>query len=131
MNTYKPKGMQSCIPYLLLPAGQASAFIDFLKAAFGAIEVQRHPRDDGSVMHAEVRIDDTTLMLADEPKDGPKARAASHYIYVPDVDATYQAALAAGATSQREPADQPYGDRTGGVVDTWGNQWWLGTVQVK
>jgi uncharacterized glyoxalase superfamily protein PhnB len=129
--TFKPAGMQSCIPYLLLPAGQSSNFIQFLKDAFGAVELSRNLRDNGDVWHAEVRIDDTTLMLSDSPGAGRPPLVACHYIYVPDVDATYKRALSLGATSESEPADQPYGDRGAGVKDRWGNIWWLGTVIAK
>jgi uncharacterized glyoxalase superfamily protein PhnB len=127
-KTYKPAGMQSCIPYLLLPAGSASDFIQFMKDAFGAEELSRTPRDKDNIAHAEVKIDDTTLMLSDSPGPERPAQPACHYIYVPDVDATYKQALASGATSEAEPVDQPYGDRGGGVKDKWGNIWWLGTV---
>ena len=126
-TTYKPAGMQSCIPYLLLPAGNASDLIQFLKDAFGAQEISRHLRDNGDVWHAEVKIDDTTLMLSDSPGEGRPPVPACHYIYVPDADATYQRALAAGATSEGAPVDQSYGDRQGGVKDKWGNIWWIGT----
>lgn len=126
--TWKPHGMQSCIPYLLLPAGNAGNFIQFLKDAFGAQELMRKLRDNGDIWHAEVRIDDTTLMVSDSPGEAYPPRTCSHYIYVPDVDAVYQQALDAGATSEMAPVDQPYGDRGGGVKDKWGNIWWLGTV---
>jgi len=125
--TYKPAGMQSCIPYLVLPAGEAGDFMQFLKDAFGAEELSRSLREDGDVAHAEVKIDDTTLMIGGTPDDARKLSTACHYIYVPDVDATYKQALAAGATSESEPVNQPYGDRGGGVKDKWGNTWWLGT----
>lgn len=125
--SYKPAGMQSCIPYLVLPAGAASEFIQFLKDAFGAEELSRNLRENGDVAHAEVKIDDTTLMIGGSPDGNRPAAAACHYIYVPDVDATYKQALAAGATSESEPVDQAYGDRGGGVKDKWGNTWWLGT----
>jgi PhnB protein len=128
---YKPAGMQSCIPYLVLPAGQSSGLIQFLKDAFGAVELSRNLRDNGDVWHAEARIDDTTLMISDSPGATYPSVAAAHYIYVPDVDATYKLALSLGATSLSEPTDQPYGDRGAGVKDRWGNTWWLGTVIAK
>lgn len=129
--TYKPAGMQACIPYLLLPVGQCSDFIQFLKDAFGAREISRHLRENGNVWHAEVRIDDTTLMLSDSPGPERPSMVACHYLYVPDVDATYKRALELGATSESVPVDQDYGDRGGGVKDRWGNIWWLGTVIAK
>jgi uncharacterized glyoxalase superfamily protein PhnB len=116
---------QSCIPYVVLP-GNAGEFIQFLKDAFGAVEVLSHSRPDGSVMHCEMLVDDTSFMLADAPPE-MTVYPFRHYLYVPDVDATYARALAAGCTSDSAPQDQPYGDRIGGVKDKWGNLWWLGT----
>ena len=126
MKSYKPAGMQSCIPYLLLPPSSASEFIQFLKDAFGAEEVSRHLRDNGDIAHAEVKIDDTTLMIGGAPPDW-QVQPFNHYVYVPDVDATYKQAQAAGAKSESAPVDQAYGDRGGRVKDKWGNTWWLGT----
>lgn len=73
-----------------------------------------------------MRIDDAVVMLGERP-DGRAAMLSSIHVYVPDVDATYQAALLAGAASVAEPKDQPYGDRSAGVRDAEGNLWWLGT----
>jgi PhnB protein len=116
---------QSCIPYVVLP-GNAAEFIQLLKDAFGATENLRHARPDGSVMHCEMLMDDTSLMLADAPPE-MTVYPFRHYLYVPDVDATYAQALAAGCVSDSVPTDQPYGDRIAGVKDKWGNLWWLGT----
>lgn len=124
---WRPREIQqSCVPYVLLPAGEARKFISFLERAFGAREVLAAPREDGTIMHAELAIDDSSFMLADAP-EGAKVHPFRHYIYVPSVDATYAQALQCGATSETVPADQPYGDRVGGVTDPWGNTWWLGT----
>jgi PhnB protein len=125
--SWKPKEIkQSCIPYVLLPQGEARNFIQFLKDAFAAQEILVAPREDGSVMHAEILIDDSSFMLADATA-GMTVYPFRHYIYVPDVDAVYARALECGAQSETVPADQPYGDRIGGVTDKWGNLWWLGT----
>jgi uncharacterized glyoxalase superfamily protein PhnB len=83
-------------------------------------------RADGTVHHAEVKIGDSIVMMG-EPAEPAKARPSSLYLYVPDVDAAYKAALAAGAKSLMEPADQFYGDRSGGVEDPSGNHWYVAT----
>jgi uncharacterized glyoxalase superfamily protein PhnB len=110
-------------PYLVVP--DADAELAFLKAAFGATEAncQRHP--DNTVMHAEVKIGDSLVMLGQA--GGPwKARSAALYLWVENVDATYARALQAGATSESEPEDKPYGHRNAGVVDANGVTWWIG-----
>jgi PhnB protein len=130
-HSWKPKEiLQSCIPYVLLPGGEARNFMQFLKGAFGAKEILVAPREDGSVMHAEMVMDDSSFMLADATVN-MTVYPFRHYIYVPDVDATYAQALACGAQSETVPADQPYGDRVGGVTDKWGNTWWMGTHVAK
>jgi len=127
-----PDGYHSIQPYLHI-RGAAEA-IDFYKKAFDATERMRMPQGDGRIGHAEIQIGDSVIMLADEfpEKDiySPKhfgGSAVSIMLYVEDCDATYKQALNAGAKSLREPADQFYGDRTAGVEDPFGFQWWLGT----
>ena len=120
-----PEGYQRVIPYLITPG--VAQVIDFLKATFEAVEVgQRTLRPDGAVMHAEVRIADSTVMMG-EPMAGFPAMPASLYVYVTDTDAAYQRALAAGGSSISPPADHFYGDRNAGVKDPSGNIWWIGT----
>jgi PhnB protein len=119
-----PDGYHTVTPYLIVEG--AAALIDFVKAAFGAEEIFRMPGKDGTVGHAEVRIGDSMIMLADAQAEHP-ARPTMLALYVKDVDATYQRAIAAGATSIREPADQFYGDRSGGVQDASGMHWWIST----
>lgn len=125
-NTVKPipDGYHTVTPYLTVPG--VANLIDFLKQAFDAKEIDRHTRPDGSVQHAEVQIGDSRVMMG-EPQDQWKPKPANLYLYLDDVDAAYRRAIAAGATSLQEPADQFYGDRTGGVEDASGNQWWLAT----
>lgn len=119
-----PPGYHTLTPFLMVPPGAGT--VAFLTAAFGATVVRQCLRDDGSIMHAELLIGDSHLMLAEcTPPWQPQP--ASVYIYTPDTDALYAAALAAGATSLMEPADQFYGDRCAGVKDAAGNQWWIGT----
>lgn len=119
-----PDGYHTVTPYLVVEG--AAQLIDFMKAAFGAQELFRMPGKDGMVGHAEVRIGDSMLMLADAQPNYP-ARPTMICLYVEDADATYQRALEAGATVVREIADQFYGDRSGGVQDASGMQWWIST----
>jgi uncharacterized glyoxalase superfamily protein PhnB len=120
-----PDGYHAITPYLVVPG--VAKLLDFLKEAFGAEETHpRMTRPDGTVMHAEVRIGDSRVMLG-EASDRFPAMPGSLYLYVPDTDALYRRALAAGATSLMEPADQFYGDRNAGVKDPSGNAWWIAT----
>ena len=119
-----PEGYHAVTPHLTVPG--VANLIEFLKRAFGATEIDRFAAPDGSVMHAQVRIGDSIVMMG-EPTDQFKAMPAVLHLYVTDVDATYRRAIEAGATSLREPADQFYGDRSGGVRDLCGNQWWIST----
>jgi uncharacterized glyoxalase superfamily protein PhnB len=123
-SSYKPENYNSVSPYLIV-AGAAGS-IDFLKAVFGAIELRRFPDAAGKIMHAEVRLDDTVIMLADGAEGWPALPAHVH-IYVPDVDAAYQRALAAGATSVQEPLKKDDDDKRGGVKDAGGVTWWIAT----
>jgi PhnB protein len=100
--------------------------IDFLKAAFDAREVFRMQQPDGRIGHAEMRIGDSVVMLADA-NDRFNARPTTLQLYLEDVDAAYARALAAGATPISEPTNQFYGDRRGGVQDMCGNSWFVAT----
>jgi len=119
-----PDGYHSVTPYLTIPG--VAKLLDFLKQAFEAQELHRMPRPDGAIMHAEVRIGDSRLMMG-EPMGNAQPMFGSLYLYVHDVDAVYKRALQAGATSTSEPADQFYGDRSAGIKDPVGNQWWVAT----
>ena len=119
-----PEGYHTVTPYLVVPG--LAKVIDFLKLAFDATEIGRFEGPEGRVMHAEVRIGDSIVMMG-EPHGDIQVRPAVLHVYVEDVDATYRRALDAGARSLREPADQFYGDRSAGVQDVAGNQWWLAT----
>src|SRR6267142_1099412 len=109
-----PEGYHSVTPYLTVNG--VPKLIDFLKQTFGAEELHRMARPDGAVMHAEVKVGDSRIMMG-EPVGEFKAMPAQMYVYVPDVDAAYKRALAAGGSAVSEPADQFYGDRHGGVRD--------------
>ena len=119
-----PEGYHNVTPYLVVR--DVAALIEFLKRAFDAKETYRMPRSDGTVMHAEVRIGDSNIMLG-EPMREWKPMPASLYLYVEDADGVYRRAIESGATSLMEPADQFYGDRHGGVQDPSGNHWWIAT----
>ena len=110
-------------PYLLVP--DADAELAFLKSAFGAVEVSCQRNADRTVMHAEVRIGDSLVMLGQAGGQWKPVTAAL-YLWVDDVDATYAKALRAGATSESEPEDKPYGHRNAGVIDGNTITWWIG-----
>ena len=120
-----PDGFHTITPYLVVDG--PGNLIDFLKKAFGAKhDHEPTTRPDGTLMHATLKIGDSMLMLSDASEHA-QATQVMLYLYVPDVDAAYQKALKAGATSLMEPANQFYGDRGGGVKDPAGNRWFLGT----
>lgn len=118
MDTYR-----TLTPYLVVT--DADAEIRFLTAAFGATEKSVDRRPDGQVMHAEIVVGDSLLMLG-QANDIWKTLSGALYVWVADVDASYAAALEAGATSQMPPEDKPYGHRNAGVVDANGITWWIG-----
>lgn len=118
-----PDGYHSVTPYLVVDG--AAKLIDFAKQAFGAEEMFRMPAPQDTIGHAEIRIGDSVVMLADAGPENPP-RPANLLLYVDDCDSTYRKALAAGGTSEREPTDQFYGDRTAGV-DACGIRWWIHT----
>jgi PhnB protein len=120
-----PEGYHTLTPYLVVDG--AEKIIRFMKDAFGAQPVfEPMMRPDGKVMHAEYRIGDSVVMISDS-SERAQATSAMLHLYVPNVDAVYQKALKAGATSLMEPADMFYGDRSGGVKDAAGNRWHIGT----
>lgn len=127
-----PEGYHAVTPYLIING--ADKAIEFYKKAFGATEVMRMKSPDGKIGHAELKIGDSSLMLADEHPDmnarGPKSYGGSPvtiHLYVEDVDATCKRALAAGATELRPVKDQFYGDRTGSLTDPFGHVWHIAT----
>lgn len=120
----RPDGYHSITPYLVVEG--AARLIEFLIQAFGAEEMERFAAPGGLVGHAEVRIGNSVVMLGDA-RGEHHATQAMLYLYVEDVDATYQIALAAGAEGVQPPMDQFYGDRSGGVKDPCGNVWYIAT----
>ncbi|MCB8928347.1 MAG: VOC family protein [Ardenticatenaceae bacterium] len=123
-KTFKPEGYASLSPYLVVDGAQK--LIDFLLATFGAKVTRRFDNEDGSLMHGEVMIDDTVVMLSDASESYPAFPVWLH-VYVPDVAATYAKALAAGGISVQEPVKKDDPDLRAGVQDPTGNTWWLAT----
>ena len=127
-----PEGYHSVTPYLIVRGG--SDAIEFYKRAFGATELFRFPAPDGKVGHAEIKIGDSPIMLADEyPQMGynsPQSIGGSPVslmVYVDDVDSVFSRAIEAGATVKEAVQDKFYGDRIGSVVDPFGHVWHIAT----
>jgi len=120
-----PDGFHTVTPYLV--AEDAKLVIAFMQKAFNA-EFDHRPtrRPDGKVMHATLRVGDAHVMIGNA-SERAKAMPAMLYVYVPNVDEVYAAAIEAGGTSIMEPTDMFYGDRNGGVTDPAGNQWYIAT----
>lgn len=121
---YKPEGYTSVAPYLIVR--DARRTLDFLRTVFDARELRAYPTPEGTLMHAEVRIDDTVVMLADAAPSWPMVPAHVH-VYVDDVDEVYRRALAAGAEAVQEPVQKQDEDRRGGIKDAGGTTWWIAT----
>lgn len=125
-----PEGYHSVQPYLIFK--QCSEAIAYYSKAFGATEKLCMKDGKDRIAHAELQIGDSVIMMADEHPEA-EAYGAKHYggspislmLHVENCDATYAAAISAGATSLRKPADQPYGDRMSGVLDPFGYKWWI------
>lgn len=118
-----PEGHQAVMPYLMME--DAAGFIEFIKGVFGAEMTHESMRDD-IVGHCEAQIGGSTIMFS-QSRDQWKPATANMFVYVPDGDATYDKAIAAGAASVMEMADQDYG-RSGGFTDPFGNVWWVTSV---
>lgn len=128
----QPAGYHSATPYLTITG--APAAIDYYRQAFGAVEVMRLADPAGRILHAEVRVGDSIIMLhEDTPEWGTRSpktlggNTSSVLLYVDDVDATYAAAIAAGGQAAMPVQDQFYGDRTGSLFDPFGHRWILAT----
>jgi PhnB protein len=120
-----PDGYRTYTPYYVVDG--AAQFIDFLKKAFGAEETLRMPAPGGKIGHAEVRIGDSIVMLADHNPSEHPAKQMNGLLYVGDADSVFKKAVAAGGQGVRPPENMFYGDRMGGVVDKWGNYWSIAT----
>ena len=127
-----PEGYHTATPYLIVKDGAGA--IEFYKKAFGATELMRMADSSGKIGHAEIKIGDSVIMLADEVTEmgyrSPQSLGGSPVsilLYVEDVDALFSQAVATGAKVQRPVQDQFYGDRIGGVTDPFGHVWYIAT----
>jgi uncharacterized glyoxalase superfamily protein PhnB len=123
-----PEGLRSVQPYLHLR--DAHKMIPFLETAFGAEAMGVHKSPEGVVHHATIRIGNATLEI-DEAHGEFQPMPCVLHVYVPDTDAVYAQVIEAGATSIEVPQDKPYGDRSAGVKDAWGNSWFIATYLGK
>jgi len=119
-----PDGFHSIVPYLTVD--DAQSLISFIQQAFDGKLTYRMNDDEGNVRHAEMKIGDSMIMIG-QARDEWHPKPGMFVLYVPDCDAVYKKALSAGAKVVREVATQAYGDRSGGVEDKQGNQWWIST----
>jgi len=119
-----PDDCHSITPYLLVP--NVARLVRFLQKAFDGVDRIRIKRPNGTILHAQVRIGDSLVMIG-EPQAPWKPGRVVLYLYVADVDSTYQQAIKAGAKSAVEPTDMFYGDRHACVTDVAGNNWWIAT----
>ncbi len=124
--SHVPEGLRDVTPGVL--AKDASGLIDFVKRAYGAEESQLVRSPDGTVVHCKLKIGDSVIEIS-EAHGQWAPMVANIHLYVPDTDAPYEKALAGGGTSQSAPSNTLYGDRAAGIVDAWGNQWWIATYK--
>jgi PhnB protein len=128
-----PEGFHTATPYLIIDG--ASRAIEFYKKAFGATELTRMADSTGKIRHAEIKIGNSPFMITDESPEfpqwlSPKSRGGTPvhiHLYVEDVDAVFDQAIAAGAKQLLPVEDQLYGDRTGGLTDPFGHVWYVAT----
>lgn len=122
---WKPEGYPAVSAYLVVAGAQD--VIKFVQDVFGATELRRYNSPDGLVMHAELRIGDSVIMIGDAGTEWPAISTFLH-VYVEDVDSVYQRALSAGGRSVQEPSHKEGDpDRRGGVKDPGNNTWWIST----
>lgn len=119
-----PDGFHTVTPFVIVE--DARRLLDFIKKAFHGETNFIMDGPDGKVMHATMKIGDSLVMVADAMDRFP-AMPSMLYLYVDDVDTVYQKAIKAGGQSLREPTNEFYGDRSAGIKDSWGNQWWIAT----
>ena len=123
MAKYIHHGFGSVRPYIF---GRLD-LLDFARDVFGAVEIERNRLPNG--FHVQAQVGDSVVVLSATDPPYAEATRASVYVYVEDVDATYERALAAGATAMNPPADKPWGGRSGGVKDSFGNVWYIETYK--
>ncbi len=119
-----PEGMHTVTPYLVV--NQGSMLLEFIKNAFNGKVTSKMDTEDGKVMHATMKIGDSTIMVSDANERNIPVQSMLH-VYVDDVDKVYKQALNAKGQSIREPQNEFYGDRSAGIKDPWDNQWWIAT----
>lgn len=120
-----PANYQTVMPYLIVK--NATKFIAFTEKVFGAIQTYKTMRDVKTIMHAEIRIGESTIMFADVT-DKYKTQTAGLFVYVDNADETFKKAIEEKATVITQVADQPYG-RSGGITDPFGNTWWITSIK--
>ena len=123
-NVNIPEGYPQLMPYLIV--NNAAKFIDFTREVFGAAEKFKTMRDEQTIMHAEISIGDSVIMLADATAQYTPQNAGM-FLYVDDCDSVFKKATDNGATEVMPPADQNYG-RSAGITDPFGNTWWITSV---
>ncbi|HEY6952439.1 MAG TPA: VOC family protein [Bacteroidota bacterium] len=123
-TTYKPNGYSTVSPYLIVDG--AARTIDFLTKVFDAVSLRQIPGPNGKLMHAEVRIDDTVIMLTDGAEGWPPVPSHVH-VYVKNVDETYKRALEVGTASVQEPIKGGDENKRAAVKDEGGTTWWIST----
>ena len=119
-----PEGYHSVTPYITVP--DVAKALEFVQRAFGAKQVEAAPDAGGTIRHADVLIGDSHVMFGQASEQWP-SRPGTLYLYTENVDELYRRAMEAGGTSLREPTNEFYGDRSAGVADSQGNQWWMAT----
>jgi len=117
-----PEKYHSVTPYILVP--DVSKLIEFIEKAFGGIVIEKITAPEGLIMHAEIKVGNSIIMMG-HASGKSKITKSIFYIYTEDTDTVYMRAIASGASSLMEPADQYYGDRNAAVYDMFGNQWWI------
>lgn len=117
-----PEGFAVVTPYIFVNG--ADQYVQFLKAAFGAIETGRSTSPNGRIANCQVKFDTATIMISEASEEFP-ASSGAFYLYVSDADKSMKRALSAGAQKIMDVEDMPYGDRQGGVRDPSGNIWWV------
>jgi PhnB protein len=123
-GAHVPPGMRTVTPYLVVRG--ADRLMDFVKSAFEGEQIERHLGPEGIIVHGTMKIGDSMLEMSEAHGEwGP--RPSTIHLYVPNTDELYARALEAGATSIQPPTDQPYGDRSAGVTDEFGNRWFVAT----
>lgn len=123
--SHVPPGFSAVTPYLCLP--DAPGFLEFAKTAFGATVRMDHRDESGGLIHAEIEIEGSVIEISEARPDVPATRTCLH-LYVSDCDAVLARVVAAGGEASYELADHPYGERSGGVRDAWGNHWFIATM---